>query len=88
MLAVVKKENDGCLSEKDIENFPCEDIRTIDKLWLKYSNGHFGFSVQNRMYQDLVNTGTPEALIWDKFGDIVGWKQDKKWMYYDDLTFD
>ncbi|MFM7406270.1 MAG: protein kinase domain-containing protein [Cuspidothrix sp.] len=88
MLAVVKKEDDGWLNEKDIENFPCEDIRTIDQLWLKYSKGHFGFSVQNRIYQNLFQKGDPECVIWDKFGDIVGWRQDKKWMYYDDLTFD
>jgi eukaryotic-like serine/threonine-protein kinase len=87
MLAVVGKENDGCLSEKDIENFPCEDMRTIDKLWLKYSQGHFGFSVQNRIYQSLVKNAHSQPEVWDKFGDVVGWRQDNKWMYYDDLTF-
>ena len=88
MLVVVGKENDGCLSEEDIKNFPCEDIRTIDQLWLNYSQGRFGFSVQNRIYQSLAKDGSSSSEIWDKFGDIVGWKQDKKWMYYDDLTFD
>jgi len=87
MLAVVGKENDGCLSEEDIKNFPCEDIRTIDQLWLNYSQGRFGFSVQNRIYQSLVKDTNSSPEIWDKFGDIVGWKQDKKWMYYHDLTF-
>jgi GUN4-like len=28
---------------------PCEDICTIDRLWLKYSNGRFGLSVQSRI---------------------------------------
>ncbi|MEG4087688.1 GUN4 domain-containing protein [Microcoleus sp. POL10_C6] len=28
---------------------PCEDICTIDRLWLKYSNGRFGLSVQRRI---------------------------------------
>jgi serine/threonine protein kinase len=29
-------------------NIPCEDIRIIDKLWTKFSNGTYGFSVQLR----------------------------------------
>ncbi|MEB3886690.1 GUN4 domain-containing protein [Lyngbya sp. CCY1209] len=29
-----------------VYNFPCEDLRTIDRLWLKYSDRRFGFSVQ------------------------------------------
>ncbi|MFM6310751.1 MAG: GUN4 domain-containing protein, partial [Dolichospermum sp.] len=36
------------LDVKGIDNFPCEDLRTIDQLWVKYSNGRFGFSVQKR----------------------------------------
>ncbi|MEG4444859.1 GUN4 domain-containing protein [Microcoleus sp. AT9_B5] len=31
------------------QHTPCEDICTIDRLWLKYSNGRFGFSVQRRI---------------------------------------
>ncbi|MEK0181374.1 GUN4 domain-containing protein [Microcoleus anatoxicus] len=32
---------------------PCEDICIIDRLWLKYSNGRFGFSVQRRIISDI-----------------------------------
>jgi hypothetical protein len=35
---------------KQLLNFPCTDLRTIDGLWVKYSNGHFGFSVQKEIY--------------------------------------
>lgn len=31
------------------ETTPCKDLSTIDRLWLKYSNGRFGFSVQRRI---------------------------------------
>ncbi|NES68857.1 MAG: GUN4 domain-containing protein, partial [Okeania sp. SIO2D1] len=37
------KENNSLRAE-DIENFPCKDLRTIDQLWVEYSNGKFGFS--------------------------------------------
>lgn len=33
-----------------INNIACTDIRTLDELWLKYSSGRFGFSVQHEIY--------------------------------------
>ncbi len=47
--AVGRKENDW-IREKELLNFPCTDLRTIDRLWVKYSKGHFGFSVQKEIY--------------------------------------
>ena len=32
MLAVPKREKEGWFRPQDIHDFPCEDIRTIDKL--------------------------------------------------------
>lgn len=34
---------------RDVKSFPILDLQTIDHLWLKYSNGRFGFSVQRRV---------------------------------------
>jgi GUN4-like len=47
--ALGKKEGDYFKSE-ELLNFPCTDLRTIDRLWVKYSNGRFGFSVQKEIY--------------------------------------
>jgi len=33
----------------DLHNLSQTDLRTIDRLWVKFSNNHFGFSVQKRM---------------------------------------
>ena len=38
--------------EGDIDKFPCQDLHTIDQLWVKLSGRKFGFSIQ--------------AEIWDK----------------------
>lgn len=65
MLAAMKREKEGWLREEDTWFFPCEDLRTIDQLWVKYSNGRFGFSVQKRIYQSL---GEREATT-RKFGE-------------------
>ncbi|BAZ79328.1 GUN4 domain-containing protein [Sphaerospermopsis kisseleviana] len=77
MLAVAKREGEGWLNIDSINKFPCEDLRTIDKLWVKYSNGKFGFSVQQRIYQSLGGTKhwtISEALA---FCDKVGWKKNR-----------
>ncbi|MFM6371884.1 MAG: GUN4 domain-containing protein, partial [Dolichospermum sp.] len=56
MLAVAKREKEGWLDVESIDNFPCADLSIIDKLWVKYSDGRFGFSVQKRIYQSLGGT--------------------------------
>ena len=88
MLAVAKREKEGWLDVNSIDNFPCEDLRTIDQLWVKYSDGKFGFSVQKRIYQGLGGTREYNREIWEKFGDKVGWRKVGNWLYYKNITFD
>jgi hypothetical protein len=38
------------LSADDFRTFPCTDLHTIDRLWVTYSQGQFGFSVQKKIY--------------------------------------
>jgi len=87
MLKVAGREKEGWLNTENIDNFPCEDLRTIDQLWVKYSNGHFGFSVQKRIYQSLRGTRELDVEVWEKFGDQVGWRKNNRWTDYNDLTF-
>ncbi|MEZ2277674.1 MAG: GUN4 domain-containing protein [Microcoleus sp.] len=71
--------NDLNNSLKLLEKFPCEDLSTIDQLWVKYSNGRFGFSVQKRIYQSLGGTSECDNEVWERFGDCVGWRRNNKW---------
>ena len=87
MLKVAGREKERWLNTESIEKFPCEDLRTIDQLWVKYSNGRFGFSVQKRIYQSLGGTSQYDSEVWQKFGDKVGWRKNNQWLYYKDLTF-
>ena len=87
MLKVAGREKEGWLNTESIDNFPCEDLRTIDQLWVKYSNGRFGFSVQKRIYQSLGRTSKYDQKVWEAFGDRVGWRKKNSWLYYNDLTF-
>ena len=64
MLEVAGRESQGWLEVEDVENFPCQDLGTIDKLWVKYSGGKFGFSVQKQIYQDLGGTKDYDKKVW------------------------
>ncbi|MGI2907361.1 caspase, EACC1-associated type [Tolypothrix sp. VBCCA 56010] len=86
--AVGKKENDY-FKPDELLNFPCTDLRTIDRLWVKYSNGRFGFSVQKEIYLSCGGKadGKYYEEAWNKFGDRVFWKVDNNWIDYNDVTF-
>jgi hypothetical protein len=87
MLEVAGRESQGWLGVKDVENFPCQDLGTIDKLWVKYSGGKFGFSVQKQIYQDLGGTKDYDEKVWESFGEKVGWRKGGSWLSYSNLTF-
>ncbi len=84
MLKAAGRETEGYLDSESIENFPCTDLRTIDQLWIQYSKGLFGFSVQKRIWESV-------GKDYDKFGDRVGWRKgmffNKEWLTKDELTF-
>ncbi len=84
MLAVANRTEEGWLDIKSIDNFPCEDLRAIDQLWVHYSQGRFGFSVQKRIYQALGGTKGSQQKVWDAFRDAVGWRKGRK---FPDITF-
>ncbi|MCZ8066586.1 MAG: GUN4 domain-containing protein [Microcystis sp. LE17-20D] len=89
MLQVANRRSEGWLRVEDIDNFSCEDLRTIDQLWVKYSSGRFGFSVQAKIYRELGGTREYNERVWNAFGDRVGWRVNNSWIYRGrDVTFD
>ena len=88
MLLIAKREDEGYLDIESIEKFPCEELRTLDKLWVDNSDGKFGFSVQKKVWMDC--GGIPGEYNYDvykKFADQVGWRRSGNWLSYDELTF-
>ncbi len=80
MIRVSGREEEGRLNLEDAKNFPCRDLRTIDQLWTEYSNGHFGFSIQRRIWSKLGGD-------YEQFSDRLGWRRETEWLSYTDLTF-
>jgi serine/threonine protein kinase len=86
MLNVGKRKNQGWLNADALNNFPSKDLKIIDQLWVKYSKGKFGFSVQRKIWLKCggkVNYDTEEKLAYR-----LGWIKDGKWIEYQNLTFD
>lgn len=81
--------------EKKLRKISCDDIRIIDNLWLKYSNGKFGFSAQkenwnNNQWRNY--HGNAHDYFWVDICIQNGWGELKgrDWALfkYQDLIFD
>ncbi len=89
MLQLGDKNDKGYLDVEDCKNFPREELRTIDQLWVKYSEGKFGFSVQKRIYLQVGGKLDDIDLdSFEKMGDCLGWRKNNDWLSYSKLIFD
>lgn len=82
------EKNQLFLSDESLQNFTCEDLRIIDKLWLKYSNLHFGFSIQTCIWQTVSQNDEDINLNCKYFADHVGWLVNGKWINYDQINYE
>jgi hypothetical protein len=90
MLKLTKREQERWLRVEDVKNFPRQELRKMDQLWVKYSNGKFGFSVQKQIWLELGGKldGEPDWDTFKKLGSRVGWSEkDSWWLSYDSYTF-
>jgi hypothetical protein len=60
-------------SYQPIKQYPCDNLKKLDNLWLKYSDGRFGLSVQQRIFKRFATQLQDEFEIYDAFIDEVGW---------------
>ncbi|MEL7038898.1 MAG: GUN4 domain-containing protein [Cyanobacteria bacterium J06592_8] len=79
------------LKPEEIQMFPCNSLRVIDNLWLKYSQGRFGFSVQLEIYRscggDREATIAQNQKLVEQWGEKLGWRADNKWLRCESLDF-
>lgn len=59
----------------EVENFTTTDLQTINTLWLVYSEGKFGFSIQREVWLSV-------GKNWEKFWIKIGWKDGNTWTRY------
>jgi len=81
----------------DVAQIPPKDLRRINQLWVKFSNGRFGLSVQQSIWKKILkayhSNGNElwEILIDDSayiaFIDRVGWPRERNRIYHTDLEY-
>jgi hypothetical protein len=79
MRKLTKQGQRGWLTPEDVKNFPRQELRKMDQLWVKYSNGKFGFSVQKQIWLDLGGKldGEFDYDTFEKLSLRVGWIKNK-----------
>jgi len=87
MLKAVNKVMEGWIDRSTMNSFPCRDLQTLDQLWMKYSRGKFGFSVQKRIYQSLGGKRVYDKKTWEAVGDRLGWRMNGIWLFQDYLIY-
>ncbi len=74
-LAGEKAVKRGYVYFSEVESIPSIDLLTLDKLWIVYSRGKFGFTVQSKILDSLGGR-------YDKLWPRIGWKKDGIWTRY------
>ncbi|VEP12772.1 Serine/threonine protein kinase [Hyella patelloides LEGE 07179] len=85
ILKMSRRVKEGWLDYPATQNLSCEVLQIIDRLWLNYSDGRFGFSVQRKIWQELggkIDYST-ECLL----GERLGWRVENNWLAHDSLNF-
>ncbi|WP_036484809.1 GUN4 domain-containing protein [Myxosarcina sp. GI1] len=81
-LAGTAAQQRGWLYFSEVDNFPASDLETINRLWLLYSEGKFGFSVQRKIW---LSVGKDFDRLWQR----IGWKTSGNWTRYpQEFTWD
>ncbi len=65
----------GYVYFSEVPAMPAKDLESLDRLWVVYSRGRFGFSVQGRL---LLACGSQWERLWPR----LGWKQAGVWTRY------
>ncbi|WP_269610099.1 GUN4 domain-containing protein [Prochlorococcus marinus] len=74
-LAGAKAVKRGYVYFSEVEKIPSIDLSTLDNLWIVYSRGKFGFTVQAKI---LDSVGGRYDKLWPR----IGWKKDGIWTRY------
>lgn len=79
MLKLVgRNDNTGWLRPEDIDAISIKDLAILDMIWMKSSEGCYGFSSQLIVWKAV---GSPFSNNddWERFGVNVGWRTRSKW---------
>jgi hypothetical protein len=75
--------------DKLLQNFPSQILKELDRLWVSYSDGHFGFSIQKQIWESVGGHPYSGYQTWEKFSEQVGWydREEDEWIAHRSLPF-
>ena len=94
MVELGDSDRNTWLGPEEVLTFPCEELQQIDRLWVTYSDGRFGFSIQEKIYHNLggeikLNYDEVDFEILEAFLERLGWfSQEESLLEYKYVTFD
>ena len=77
-----------------MKRFPSQDLNVVDQLWVHYSNGRYGFSVQKRIWEGVLDNDVRRMgmrrmdknryLVGDheQFNYCVGWRTVRSYPFF------
>ncbi|MBD1929504.1 GUN4 domain-containing protein [Trichocoleus sp. FACHB-90] len=78
----------------DVYQIPPKDIKRINQLWVKFSNGRFGLSVQQNIWRRILkdynaneNRFWIDDSVYKVFIDRVGWPRENNRIYHSDIEY-
>ncbi len=88
MNQALNKQKPGYIEARELKHFPCNVLLEINQLWMKYSGGKFGFSIQREIWLNCSEDDGFEARR-QTFAKQVGWVGDNnRFLNWKKLTFD
>ena len=90
MVSTVGKDFGQWLSSDDLLKTPCDELLAIDRLWISYSDGLYGFSVQKQIYVECggrLDFSNPISETWNIFCHNVAWQNEASYVSYPEPFF-
>lgn len=78
------REKEGYIRDEDIARIPIQDLKKFDWIWRKQTQGRFGISVQQKLFQETGQVKESEFQPWSPFAaDLIGYRQGSRWKELD-----
>lgn len=75
------------LHERELAEFPCEELLWLDWLWREYSKNQFGFRIQRQIWQQVGGDAEDANYeTWLRFGKAVGWRE-PSWLKPEEINY-
>jgi len=81
LLQLMGADERGYVELDELEFLPLAELRNLDQLWQRYSQGHWGFSAQRRLFE-------AASSDYSELGKRTGWMVEGTWFQKENIIYD